>query len=184
MGYMTIAAATAATGVGGRDREHTVHLAGAPAGVRITRTGPRRFQLRVRTSTVLAPQVVTVAVRRARARVTGGLEARTPDRVRAAVETATQLLWERYGDPVQVEMGVASPVRAVCRRTEIDGVVVHRVRVASAALAGHHVAEIRADGTITYPPGRWVPAPVIAAVEDVAARLCARAGFPVLEEVA
>ena len=49
--------------------------------------------------------------------------------------------------------------------------MVHRVRLASPALAGHHVVEIGRNGSITYPPGRFVPAPVVAAVEEVAAHL-------------
>lgn len=69
-------------------------------------------------------------------------------------------------------------MRAVCRRTEADGTVAHRVRVASSWLAGHHVAEIRGDGAVISPSGRRVPATVRAAVEDVAAHLAAAATAP------
>lgn len=181
MEHMTVTALHAASPATGG---HRVHLPGAPAGVRITRTGSRRFQLLIRTGSVTAAHRVTVAVRRKRVRFTGGIDARTPDRVRNAVVTAAQLLRERYGDPVRVDLPVASPVRSVCRRVEADGTVVHRVRVASAALAGHHVAEIGANEAITYPPGRTVPATVVGLVEDVTARLRGHSGSPVMGEVA
>lgn len=159
-------------------------LPGLPAGMRLKRSGPRRFQLVLSAGPVTPPWIITVAVKNKRVRFLDGIGPSTPDRVRAAAETGAQLLWEHYGRPELEHLPVPSPVRAVCRRTEADGTVVHRVRVATAALAGHHVAEISSCGTITFPTGRQVPDIVRRAVEDVAARLAQTCVAPELPAAA
>ncbi|MEX5236017.1 hypothetical protein [Kocuria arenosa] len=84
------------------------HLPGQPSGTRIVRIGHRRFQLLIPTTSYTPPRIITVAIKRHRVRFIDGLGPTTPDRVRAAAETAAQLLWEHYGRPAPADYEVAA----------------------------------------------------------------------------